>query len=142
MRLLAGIIRGVIQWSSKISSGVLLVMLYASASLAVTNDLSLSSDTIAQAIHPTNGSPIKTPVRINSECFTGYSTNFSNVIIALEHEDMPVGSMNECFEETAAITLHKDGDRIIWSLAPSLARFSLNPIDTIKNLQVLLQYRF
>lgn len=119
-----------------------LVMFYASASPAAMNDLSLSSDTIAQTMHATNESPIKASIGINSECFTGYFTNFSSVIIALEHKAMPVGSMNACFEETAAITLHKGGDKIIWSLAPSLGRFSLNPIDDIKNLQVLLQYRF
>jgi len=85
---------------------------------------------------------MKTFAGMNRDCFTGYFTNVSSVIIALERKDMSVGSMNECFEETAAITLHKDGDKIIWSLAPSLAMFSLNPIDDIKNLQVLLQYRF
>ena len=54
MRLPMGMIRGVIQWSSKISGGVFLVMLYAAASLAVTNDLSLAPDTIVQTIHQTN----------------------------------------------------------------------------------------
>jgi hypothetical protein len=137
-----GMIRGVIQWSSKISSGVFLFMFCASASLAATNDLNMLSDTVAQTIHRTNESPIKTSVGINSECCTGYFTNFSSVIIAPESNDVPVGLMNECFEETATITLHKDGDKIIWSLAPSLGRFSLNPIDVIKNLQVQLQYRF
>lgn len=112
------------------------VMFYASASLATTNNLNMWSDTIDQTIHPT----IKTSG--NSECFTGYFTNFRSVTIVLERKDMPVGSMNECFEETSAITLHKDGDKIIWSLAPSLDRLSLNPIDNIKNLQVLLKYRF
>ena len=113
-----------------------LVMFYASASLATTNNLSLWSDTVDQTIHPI----IKTSG--NSECFTGYFTNFRNVPIVLEREDMPAGSLNECFGETSAITLHKGGDKIVWSLVPSLDRLSLNPIDNIKNLQVLWQYRF
>ncbi len=111
-------------------------MFYASVSLATTSNLSLWSDTIDQTIHPT----IKTSG--NSECFTGNFTNFRNVAIVLEGKDMSVGSMNECFEEAPAITLQKDGDKTIWSLVPSLSRFSLNPIDDIKNLQVMLQYRF
>jgi hypothetical protein len=137
-----GMIRGVIQWSSKISSSVFLVIFCASASLAASNDLSLLSDTIPKKIHQTNESPIKTSRGINSECFIGYSINFNGVINATERKDMPVGSMNECFEDTAAITLHKDGDQIIWSLAPSLDWFSLNPIDNIKNIHVQLRYRF
>ena len=60
----------------------------------------------------------------------------------MEGKDLAFGSMNECFEETAVITLRKEGDEIMWGLAPSLGKFSLNPIDDIKNLQVLLQYRF
>jgi hypothetical protein len=112
------------------------VMFYASASLATTNNLNLWSDTIVQTIHPT----IKTSY--NSEYFNEYFTNFRSVAIVLERKDMPVGSMSECFEEASAITLHKDGDKVIWSLVPSLDRVSLNPIDNIKNLQVLLKYRF
>ncbi len=112
-----------------------LVMFYASASLATTNNLSLWSDTV-DTIQPA----IKTSD--NSECFTGYFTNFRNVPIVLEREDMPAGSLNECFGETSAITLHKGSDKIVWSLIPSLDRLSLNPIDNIKNLQVLWQYRF
>src|SRR5574337_1132212 len=119
-----------------------LVIFYASASFAAAIDLSLPSDTIAQTIHPTNESPKKISVEINSEFFTGYSTNLKSVIAAQERKDMPVESMNECFEETPAISLHKDGDKIIWGLAPSFQRFSLNPIDDIKNLQLLLLYRF
>jgi hypothetical protein len=137
-----GMIRGVIQWSSKISSSFFLVIFYASASLAASNDLSLLSDTIPKTIHQTNESPIKAPVEINSEFFIGHSTNFNRVINATERKDMSVGSMNECSEDTAAIALHKDGDQIIWSLAPSLGLLSLNPIDNIKNIHVQLQYRF
>lgn len=63
------------------------------------------------------------------------------MISALERKDIPVGSMKESLEEAVAIALHRDGDKI-WSLAPSLCKVSLNPIDDIKNLQVLLQYRY
>lgn len=135
-----GMIRGVIQWSSIISSSVFLIIFYASASLAASNDL--LSDTFAKTIYQTNESSIKTPVRISSECFVGYSTNFNSAINATERKDTPFGSRSECFEDTAAIALHKDGDQVIWSLAPSLDWFSLNPIDNIKNLRVQLQYRF
>lgn len=141
MRLLTGMIRGVLPWSSKIAGSVLLVMFCASASLAAMNALSFQSDTIAQTIHPANESPVKTSAGMNRDCFSGYFPNVSSVIIALEGKDMPAGPMAECSDETAAITLHK-GDKIVWSLAPSPGMFSLNPIDDIKNLQVLLQFRF
>jgi hypothetical protein len=126
----------------KYTAAIFLVMFFASATLAAANNLSLQSDTIAQTIPPTNKTPIKTSTDISSPCFAGYPTNFGSALTVLERKDMPVGSLNECFNETAAIALHKDGDKIIWSLAPSFDRFSLNPIDDIKKLHVLLQYKF
>jgi hypothetical protein len=119
-----------------------LVTFYASASLAVVNDPGLPFDTAAQTMPPTNMQPINISASINSECFTGYYTNFQSVITALERNDVPVGSVKESFEATAAIALHRHGDKIIWSLAPSLDKVSLNPIEDIKNLHVLLQHRF
>jgi len=116
-----------------------LIMICASASLAAANDPGLFS---ALTMHPTNDSPKYISVAINSDCFAGYFTKFTRVSTALEHMDMPISSVSECFEETSTITLHKDGDKIIWSLAPSLSKYSLNPIDDIRNIQVLLRYRF
>ena len=135
-------IRGLVEWSSKISGILFLVIFSASNSLAASNDLSLLSDTLAKTIYQTNESLIKTPAGINSKCFVGYSINFSSAIDEPDRNDMPFGPVNECFEDTAAIALHRDGDQVIWSLAPSLDWFSLNPMDNIKNLRVQLQYRF
>jgi hypothetical protein len=126
----------------KYTAAILLVMFFASATLAAANNLSLQSDTIAQAMQPTNETSIRTSTDINSACFAGYPTNFWSALTVLERKGMPVASLNECFKETADIALHKDGDKIIWSLAPSFDRFSLNPIDDIKKLHVLLQYKF
>ncbi len=58
-----------------------------------------------------------------------------------ERKDIPA-TRYECLDETPAIALHKHGDDTIWSLAPSLSKVSLNPIDDIKNLQVLFHFRF
>ena len=117
-----------------------LVMFFASASLAAANGSGVPSDTIAQTMHPTNESSIKTSLGFDRGCVTGYFTNPRSVIVDLERRDMPVGSLNECFKDTPTIALHKDGDKTIWSLAPSLSKFSLDPIDDIKNLHVMLQY--
>ena len=119
-----------------------LVIFYASASLAEVSDPGLPFVTAAQTTHPTDLPTIDISAGINSECFTGYYTNLQSVITALERNDVPVGSMKESFEETAAIALHKHGEKIIWSLAPSLDKVSLNPIEDFKNLHVLLQHRF
>jgi hypothetical protein len=118
-----------------------LAIFCAFASLAAANDLGVPAHIMAQTVSPTNGSPIMSE-EINSECFTGYVINFRDVNTALDHKNIPFGYIEECFDETAAIPLHIDGDKIIWSFAPSLDRFSLNPIDDIKNLQVVLKYRF
>jgi hypothetical protein len=120
----------------------ILATFYASASLAAANDPGLPSDTAAQAALPANKPPSEIVAGINSECFSGYRTNFKIVTSAPEHKDMPVGSMKESLEETVAIALLRDGDKIMWCLAPSLGKISFNPIDDIKNLQVLLQYKY
>jgi hypothetical protein len=125
----------------KIIAAFYLVIFYASASLAAANGMSLPSDTIAQAMHPVNESPI-TSAGIDSKFFTEYFTSFGSVITGVERKDSSVGSVNEYVEEITAISLHKDGDMIIWSVVPSLLKISLNPIEDFKNLQVLLRYRF
>ena len=112
------------------------------ASLAAANDPGLPSDASAQATCPTNQSPSELSAGINSDCFSGYHINFKSVISALERKDLPVGPMKESIEEAVAIALLRDGDTSMWSLAPSLGKISLNPIDDIKNLQVLLQYKY
>jgi hypothetical protein len=94
------------------------IMIYAS-SPAGAHDLGLSSDL---PMHPTNE-------------FTSKSAD-------LENQDAHISSVSESLEETVAITLHKRGDQIIWSLAPLPTTITLNPIDDIRNIQVLLRFRF
>ena len=117
------------------------VMICASASLAAANDPGMSNSA-AQTMHPTIDSLQNISVGINSDCVTGYFTKFRGVSAALERRDMPIVPTSESLEEAAAITLHKDGDKGIWSLAPSLCKYSFNLLDDIKNFQVLLRYRF
>jgi hypothetical protein len=96
----------------------------------------------ALMMHPTNGSFKDISAGIGSDGFTGRFTLFARESNALDHEDMHIFPVSERPGETAAIALHKDGDTIIWSLAPSLSKLSLDPMDVIKNIQVLLRYRF
>jgi hypothetical protein len=126
----------------KYSATIVLVIFCASASLAAANDPSLKSDTDAQTMHPGSEPPIQTSGGLTSECFSESFENIGIMITAPEHPNMPVGSMNESVEESVAIALHKDGENIIWSLAPVLGTISLKPIDNINNLQILLKYRF
>ncbi len=125
----------------KYSVALFFIMICAYASLAAANDPGVSN-TVAQTIHPADDSPQKISLGINSDCFTGYFTKFRSVSAALERKDMPIVSVSESFEDTVAITLHKDGDKGIWSLAPSLGKYSFNLLDDIKNFQVVLKYRF
>lgn len=118
----------------KYSALFFLIMIFTS-SLAGANDLALSS---ALAMHPIN-SPLN---NISAGCFPGRFVESTRKGAALEREDTLVSSESNCFKENAAIPLHKDGKEIVWSLAPSLSKFSLDPLDVIKNVQVLLQYRF
>jgi len=126
----------------KFLTAFFLVTIYASATLAAANDQSLPFNLVTETTNLTNPLPRKTSVWNNSECYPGYFASYKSFATAVEGEDSPSGSMKDCFEETAVIALREDGDKITWGLAPSLGRFSLNPMDDIKNLQVLFQYRF
>jgi len=118
-----------------------LVMLLASASLASANELGLTSSTNDSTMRTAKESSIKTCLGTGSDCFNEYSTNFRSAITEQKWSDIPlVGSTNEYIEEAPAIALHKDGDKIIWSLAPSVSKFSLNPLEDAKKLQVMPNY--
>ncbi len=123
----------------KCLAALFLVMIYASVSFAATNDLDLFSALTADT---KDDSPKNISVEINTGCFAGYFTKITNTDTALEHRNMPISPESDCFEEAASIALHKHGSSIIWSLVPLLSKYSLNPIDDIRNMQVLLQYRF
>ncbi len=122
-----------------------LVTFSACASLAAENDFSLESDTSSQMVKQTHESSVTTSTGVNNLCLSAYGTNFGNAATNLERRGT-AGSLNECFEDTTPtplhISLHKDEGKVIWSLAPAFSRISINPIDDIKNLQVMLKYRF
>jgi len=120
----------------------ILAICYASASFAAANDLNLQTGTISQTIHTTNETPIVASAGLNIDGLAGDFKSYKSEFIVSEHKDMNTGSIKEYIEKTCSIALRKDGDKIIWSLAPSLDRFSLHPIDDIKNLQAVLKYNF
>ncbi len=123
----------------------LLVIFSVSASLAAENDFSFESNTPAQTINQTSESSATTSTGINNLCLSTYVTNFGNAVTNVGRRGI-ADSMNECFEDPTStplhISLHKDDGKVIWSLAPTLTRITFNPIDDIRNLQVMLNYRF
>lgn len=118
---------------------LLMIFIFASSSFAAANDPGLVS---ALTMHPTNDPPQNISVVIDNDWFAGFFTKFARASTALEHEGTSIIPADEYFGEAAAITLHKDYDKITWSLVPSLSNYSLNLVDDIKNVRVLLRYRF
>jgi hypothetical protein len=125
----------------KYAAPIFLAIFCASASLAAANDLNMQSAADART-HPGKEPSVQTSSEFTSESYTEYFKNTRSMITAPEHKDMPAGSMEESLEDSVAITLQKDGDKIIWSLGPTLRTITLNPIEDINNLQVVLKYRF
>ncbi len=124
----------------------LLITFSASASLAAENDFSLESNDPSQAINQTSESSMTTSTGVNNLCLSTYVTNFGNAVTNVGRRGT-ADSMYECFEDTTPTTplhipLHKDDGKVIWSLTPSFSRITFNPIDDIRNLQVMLKYRF
>jgi hypothetical protein len=127
----------------KYSATIFLIIIFcASATLAAANDLMPRSATNVQTTPPRIEPAKQKSGGLNSKYFADYFNDSSIMITAPEHPDLPVGSMNESLEDAVAITLHKDGDKIIWSLGPSLRALSLKPIDDINNIQIVLKYKF
>ncbi len=123
----------------------LLVTFSAAASLAAENDFSLESNTPSQAINQTSESS-SASMRVNNLCLSSYVTNFGTAVTNVGRRGT-ADSMYECFEDATPTTplhipLHKDDGQVIWSLTPTFSRVTFNPIDDIRNLQVVLKYRF
>jgi len=79
----------------------------------------------------------------NDSCFTGYFTSLSSLFSNLDKKNNLFSvSADECFEDKAAITVGKNGDKITWSFVPLFDASGFNPIDAIKNFQVMWQYKF
>ena len=117
----------------------LVLVLIATSSFAGENDPGLSS---AFMMHPSKGPTANVSEEIKS-CFTDcFTISTRRESTTLESRDMDFNPISEALDEAVAITLSKDGDQVIWSLAPTLSTVSLDPKDVIRNVQVLLRYRF
>ncbi len=118
---------------------VFLIAICASTSIAVANSLGLFS---AQKMNPTNALSNNASMGINNDFFTGDFAKFTSTSSALEYKDFSDSPVSQYLQDITTISLHKDHDKIIWGLAPSLSTYSLNPLDDIKNVQILLRYKF
>ena len=118
---------------------VFLIAICAFTSIAEANSI---GSLFAQKINATNVLSNNASMGVNNDFFAGDFTKFTSASSALEYRDMSASPVSQYFQDITAISLHKDHDKIIWSLAPSLSTYSLNPIDDIKNVQVLLRYNF
>jgi len=118
---------------------VFLIAICTSTSDALANSVGLFS---AQKMNQTDALLNNTSVGINNDFFAGQYTKLASASFAHEYKEISASPVSQYFEDITTISLHKDHDKITWSLAPSLNTYSLNPIDDIKNVQVLLQYKF
>jgi len=120
---------------------VLLVISSASAVLGAANGQYAPCESPAPSIKTGQEWAINT-IGIESDNLTGYFENRKNAFIALPTSDLPGDSANDLIRDKTAITLHKNGDEVIWSCSPSFSRLGLNPIDNLKNLTIMFQYKF
>jgi len=107
---------------------VLLFIMISSCSLAVANELGLLS-----------GSTFE---ETDSDCSADCLVHFTRTGAAPESRNMLISPVNELMEKIAAVTLHKDGNNVIWSLAPAFSTSSPRPEVSATNIQVLVRYRF
>ena len=79
----------------------------------------------------------------NDFCFTGYFTSLGSLFGNLSKKNNSFSvSADECFGDNAGITVSTYGDNMKWSFVPLFNASGFNPIDAIKNFQIMWQYRF
>ena len=79
----------------------------------------------------------------NDSCFIGYFTSLGSIFGSLDKKNNLLSvSADECFSDKAAITVGKYGDNMTWSFVPLFDASGFNPVDVIKNFQVMWQYKF
>ncbi len=123
-----------------------LVICCSSVAAAATKQVDQLTDSFFPTTQPTHNPTTAAGISINDEYFRGFVTDFRSAITAPSRGDMSVGSVKEYlkdyFRGKATVELNKDGEESRWSLAPSLGKLSLNPLTNIKNMVMLLQYKF
>jgi len=114
-------------------------MIHALPVSAATNDPGLSHSLI---MNQSTDSSKNVSLAINSEWLAGDLPKLTSASFTSERRNVPFINVREYFENIAAVSLLKDHDNAVWSLAPSFGKYSINPLNDLKNVQVLLRYRF
>ena len=108
--------------------------------VAATNDPGVSSSLM---MNQSTDSTRNISMAINNDWFAGDFTKLTSLNkTTTEHNDIYFKSVREYFEDITDISLHKGSDQAVWSLTTSFGKYSLNPINGLKNFQVFLRYKF
>ncbi len=123
-----------------------LVICCASLAAAAAKPADRLTDSISPSTRPTIDPTTEAWAVINNPYSTGDVTDFRSAITAPSRGDTSLGPaieyLKDYFRGTANDARHKEGEESRWSLSPSPGRLSLNPLTDIKNMVMLLQYRF
>jgi hypothetical protein len=125
-----------------------IVIFFTAAPCAAGNNINLMSNETNTPMNSLSGNFNKVDDSPSSlftydSCFTGYFTSLSSLFGNLTKKNNSFSvSADECFGDNAAITIGKYGDNVTWSFVPLFDASGFNPVDAIKNFQVMWQYRF
>ncbi len=133
----------------KILPVLFLCMFYASLALAAVDQKSSSQNTNFPWVVPTNGSPVPALTDITTEYSKGMPADFggkTNAAVRLLLAAFPDPSIDpnpaaEYFRDLSTFTFYDDKDTR-WNLAPLSDKFTMNPLTDIRNVEVLLQYKY
>ena len=114
-----------------------LIFVCAASASAATNDLSS-----VLAMNPASDAIKNIDVTVANDLFAGDSRKLTSASFISEHKYTPLINVREYFENLSAVSLFKNRDNSVWSLAPSFGKYSANPLSDLKNVQVLLRYKF
>jgi hypothetical protein len=122
-----------------------LLLIILSASFVFAAAEQKSYDNTAGQVCPAKGTPAEALVDITSEYSQGMHVDFSGQATAPAPReialDSPTDFSSKYFRQQLTLPFY-DSKETKWCLAPLSDNFSFNPMTDIRNLKVLLQYKF
>jgi hypothetical protein len=148
MRLMQGLTMNVYKKYFEYIAIFYIIIIFTVAPCAAGDNVNLISDETNTQINILSNNLTKTDdlpssLSTNDSYITGYFAGARNLFGYLDKKyNLLSVSVDDCFVDKSALTIGKYGDKITWSFVPLFDTSSYNPIDAVKNFQVMCRFRF
>jgi hypothetical protein len=148
MRLMLGLTMNVYKEYYEYIAIIYIIIIFTVVPCAAWDNINLMSyetntpmSIISNNLTKTNDLP--SSLSTNDSYFTGYFTGARHLFGYLDKKyNLSPVTVEECLVDKTAITIGKYGDKITWRFVPLFDASGYNPIDAIKNFELMCQFRF